>query len=300
MPKLTQNVEQIDARKQSREVLHARRKQVIDLYQSDMPVMQIVKCTGLSWSAVNSAIKRFKIGGVQSLEPEARGRKQGTGRSLTEKQENEIRNLIRKRVPWFYGLHDYLWTRDAVIALVKQKCQINLSDRSAGDYLTRWGLSLKNAKKRPVERCANVIQRWLDVHYKEIDRQAKELDAEIYWLNKPVPIDSKLWDQKPAPNVPQSGNEPSGGTPRKLSMASAVTNQGKMLWSICNGTFGPDRQIKFTKALLKDTRRKIVFLIRCDQVSYCSNQYMHWIRENKLVIKVFPDSKDITQESTEC
>ena len=37
-----------DARKQSREVLHERRKQVIRLHRKGMPVLEIVEHSGLS------------------------------------------------------------------------------------------------------------------------------------------------------------------------------------------------------------------------------------------------------------
>ena len=49
-------MEKEDARKQSREVLHERRKQVIRLHRKGVGVMQIVEQTGLSWSGVNTAL----------------------------------------------------------------------------------------------------------------------------------------------------------------------------------------------------------------------------------------------------
>ena len=51
-----------DARTQSREVLHERRKQVIRLHRKGIGVMSIVEQTGLSWSAVNAAISLFDEG----------------------------------------------------------------------------------------------------------------------------------------------------------------------------------------------------------------------------------------------
>jgi hypothetical protein len=46
-------MEKEDVRKQSREVLHERRKQSIRMHSKGMPVMQIVEHSGLSWYAVN-------------------------------------------------------------------------------------------------------------------------------------------------------------------------------------------------------------------------------------------------------
>ena len=48
-------MEKDDARKQTREVHHERRKQVIRLHRKGMPVMRIVEHSGLSWYAVNAA-----------------------------------------------------------------------------------------------------------------------------------------------------------------------------------------------------------------------------------------------------
>ncbi len=49
-------MEKEDARKQSREVLRERRKQVIRLHRKGVGVMQIVEQTGLSWSGVKATL----------------------------------------------------------------------------------------------------------------------------------------------------------------------------------------------------------------------------------------------------
>jgi transposase len=73
-------MEKEDARKQSREVLHERRKQVIRLHRKGMPVMQIVEHSGLSWCAVNAAIRAYATAGAAALKPACAARKQGSGR----------------------------------------------------------------------------------------------------------------------------------------------------------------------------------------------------------------------------
>ena len=84
-------MKKFDARKLSRKELHKIRQQVIRLFEEDTPVMKIVEKTGLSWPAVNVAIKRYKEGGENALSLSKRGRKEGTGRSLTEEQEEWVR-----------------------------------------------------------------------------------------------------------------------------------------------------------------------------------------------------------------
>ena len=87
-------MEKEDARKQSREVLHERRKQVIRMHRKGMPVMQIVEHSGLSWSAVSAAITAYSRAGAAALKPAARGKKQGSGRLLSESQERAVRQII--------------------------------------------------------------------------------------------------------------------------------------------------------------------------------------------------------------
>ena len=78
---------------------HERRKQVIRLHRKGMPVMQIVEHSGLSWYAVNSAIKRYLAEGAGALKPAVRGRKAGSGRILSEEQEAAIRRIICDKRP---------------------------------------------------------------------------------------------------------------------------------------------------------------------------------------------------------
>ena len=61
-------MEKDDARTQTREVHHERRKHVIRLHRKGMPVMQIFEHSGLSWYAVNAAIKR-NVEGAGAIKP---------------------------------------------------------------------------------------------------------------------------------------------------------------------------------------------------------------------------------------
>ena len=87
-------MEKEDARKQSQEVLHERHKQVIRLYRKGMPIMQIVELSGLSWYAVNAAIRCYRTAGTAALKPAARSKKPGGGRILSEAQESAIQQMI--------------------------------------------------------------------------------------------------------------------------------------------------------------------------------------------------------------
>lgn len=63
-----------DVRKQSREVLHERRKQVVRMHRKGVPVMKIVEQTGLSWTGVNTALRLYIAGPASQLKPGVRGK----------------------------------------------------------------------------------------------------------------------------------------------------------------------------------------------------------------------------------
>ena len=94
-----------DARKQSREVLHKRRKQVVRMHRKGVGVMQIVEQTGLSWTAVNTALRLHREGAGKDLKPGIRGKKPGSGRSFSPAQEQAIEQTICDKRPAFH--HQY-------------------------------------------------------------------------------------------------------------------------------------------------------------------------------------------------
>ena len=79
-------MEEENARKQTLEQLHERRKQVVRLHQKGLKVMQIVELTGLSYPPVRAAIDLFETGGWVAIRPAARGRSRGDGRVLSKVQ----------------------------------------------------------------------------------------------------------------------------------------------------------------------------------------------------------------------
>lgn len=145
-------MEKEDARKQSREVLHERRKQVIRLHRKGVGVMQIVEQTGLSWSGVNTALRLFEQGGAAALKPNARGKKLGSGRSLSAEQERVIRMTIIDKRPEQIKMEFALWSRPAVRELIERDLGLKLSVRAVGDYLARWGFTPQKPIKKPTSR----------------------------------------------------------------------------------------------------------------------------------------------------
>ena len=292
-----------DARKQSREDLHARRREVIALRQAGVPVMQIVASSGLSWSAVNRAIKLYEARGDTGLEPGRRGKKQAVGRKLTEEQERDICQAISKKQPKSYGIDAHLWSRKVVAELIKDKYNVSLSERALGNYLGRWGLKLDSATKPHNRRCSREVRAWLDRHFCEVAQQARSEGAEIFWINKPVNLGTDQW----VPGNDMTGPSPESlcangqraddrivrGNSNKTRMFSAVSGQGKLVWIVSRDRSNYAAMMMFLRALIRESRCRTRVLILHDAGYYRNQDAEDFVKCGRKTLRIYPERQDL-------
>ena len=278
-----------DARYQTLERLHERRKQVVRLHGKGHGVMRIVELTGLSYPTVRACIDRFEAGGVAAIAPAARGRRSGQGRSLSVAQEQAIRRTICERRPEQLKMDFALWTRAAVMQLIERQCGVTLSVRAVGNYLARWGFTPQKPIKRAYEQRPEAVQRWLHEQYPAIEARAKAEGGEIHWGDETALVNTDVRGRGYAPRGKTPIAMAVGGTREKLSMISTVTNQGKASWMIVEGAFNHERLIEFFKALLKEARkgRKKVFLILDNLGVHHCRPVQAWLAGHRKQIEVF-------------
>jgi transposase len=74
---------------------------------------------------------------MAALKPAVRGKKPGSGRSLSAEQEHAICRTICDKRPEQLKMDFALWSRAAVGQLIEQEYGIKLHVRSVGKYLAR-------------------------------------------------------------------------------------------------------------------------------------------------------------------
>lgn len=141
-----------DARKQTLEQLHERRKQGVRLHKRGLGIMKIVELSGLSYPTVRKTIDLFEAGGWSAIRPASRGRQVGQGRRLTAEQERKIRALICDKRPEQLKLDFYLWSRAAVGELIRSEYGIEFGVRTVGKLLKRWGFTPQKPIKKAYEQ----------------------------------------------------------------------------------------------------------------------------------------------------
>jgi transposase len=279
-------MEKENARKQTLEQLHERRKQVVRLHKKAIGIMQIVEMTGLSYPAVRACIDLFDAGGWSAIRPALRGRSLGTGRTLTQAQEDSIQRIIIDNRPEQLKMDFFLWSRAAVGQLIDQEYGIKLHVRSVGKYLKRWGFTPQKPIKRAYEQNPVAVQAWLEGEYPGIEQRARAEGGEIHWGDETALVNTDVRGRSFAPAGKTPVAKTVGGTRQKLSMIATVTNQGKTRWMIIDDAFDADKLIEFLASLIKDAGKK-VFLILDNLRVHHSKIVKAWVAERIDQIELF-------------
>lgn len=244
---------------------------------------EISEILGVHRVTVNNWYNSYKKRG--SIEIKPRGRSKGSGSRLTEEQQTDIQRILIDKNPEQLKFKFALWTRAAVKEMIKKLYGIKMPIRTVGDYLQRWGFTPKKPIKRAYEQAPEKIKKWLDEEYPKIAKRAKKENAEIHWGDE-------TGIQNTA-NVAR-GYSPIGTKPEvrinvrreKLSMISAITNNGKVRFMLYEKSMNPKLLIEFMKRLVKSTDKK-VFLILDNLRTHHSKKVKSWLEEHKKEIAVF-------------
>lgn len=262
-----------------------KRKLAIKLWNKGLSQKEIADVVGTTPQTMSGWVKKYKAEGLSALKSRKRGAEKGLRRHLSAEQEAHIQTLIIDKHPDQLKLAYVLWTRKAVMALIKQETGIDMPVRTVGDYLKRWGFTPQKPTKRAYEQNPKAVQRWLDKEYPKIKAQAKAENGEIYWGDETgVRNDSQH----------ERGYAPKGKTPvvrlnanrQSTNMISAITNQGTVRFKIFDGTMNADILIEFCKRLIKAAQRK-VFLILDNLRVHHAKMVKSWLSEHIDEIEVF-------------
>jgi transposase len=278
-------MKKLDFRSLSSQERYSYRKRAISLIKSGENKKDIASIFGVRPSTVSEWVKSFKAKGDKGLQDIKRGVKSEDRKLLSSKQELSIQKMILDTMPDQLKLPYALWTRKAVMELIKRELDIDIALTTTGYYLRSWGYSPQKPKKKAYEQNPKAVQKWLDEEYPAIKEKAKQENAEIQW-----------GDETGVRNNSQHGRSyaPKGKTPVKKSMAkrfsvnmiSSVTNQGRVEFMIYTGTMNSDRFITFLQQLIKAKNKKIYLVLDNLRVHH-SKIVKQWVDENKEDIELF-------------
>jgi transposase len=271
----------IDARKLPREVLEEKRRMAHQLRKRGMTRAEIGEIVEVHADTVGRWLKLDK----NNLRVNRGGRKVGDARQLTADEEKSLKKKIIDQTPDQFKLSYALWTRKSVQELIAQETRKTLPIRTVGEYLKRWGMTPQKPQKRAYEQRAPEVKKWLEEEYPQIQAQAKQENAEIYWgdetgLRNDCQHERGYAPKGKTPTIKLNANRES------INMISAITNQGKVRFRFFKGTMNGDVLIDFFVRLLKDAKRKVIMILDNLRVHHCA-PVKEWLEKHKSMIEVF-------------
>jgi transposase len=279
------NEEKIDLKKATYEQLCLVWKQIVVLKKKGYTEVQIRDITGMAQYRINQIWQMYKADG-KIPKPKKRGRKVGEKKLLSPEQEKGIKRIIIDKNPDQMKLACFLWTINTVRELIKQKYDIQLGKETVREYLESWGMSSQRPSKQAYKQDEKAVERFKNEVYPEIKKRAKAENAEIYFGDE-TGINNQAYNPR--------GYAPKGQTPvvkvevsrKKVNMMSAVSPSGHHKFKLYEDSTTQQKLIEFMAALVKDKRKKKIFLIIDNLKVHHGKLVLEWLEEHKDEIEVF-------------
>lgn len=272
-----------DARRLSPSIQEEIRKRAVRAVLSGKSQTEVAQIYGVSRTSVCTWTNQAKRKGMKVLHSKKRG-----GQSkpwLKTSQSRAIIRIIESKHPDELGLPFVLWTREAIQALIKERFGIHLALRTITDYLARWNMTPQKPIRKAYQQDPKAVEQWLTKEYPKILARAKRQKAVIYWedemgLSTRHQAGRSFSLRGKTPEVIVSGKRDS------IQQISAITNRGRMVFTIFKGRFESQVFIRFLQRLIRYSLRKI-FLILDRHSVHLSGVVKAWLHEHKDKIEVF-------------
>jgi transposase len=252
----------MDARRLAPEAQEDLRRRVVYAVAEDgMGKSQAARTFGVTRQSIDNWLRRVEeAGSVRGLAARKRGPKPRP--RLGPEQDREAVRLIRGDCPDQLLLPFALWTREAVVALLRRRFGLSVSLSTAGRYLRRWGLTPQRPRRRAYERDPAAVKRWLAEQYPAVAARAKTRNALVLWgdemgLRSDDPVGRSYAPRGRTPVVPASGRRFGCNT------ISAVSNLGRLWFMVFGGRFNSGVFLAFLGRLLRAVpgERKLVLIV---------------------------------------
>ena len=273
----------IDARKLPPTAQADLRRKAVAAVRAGQSKTEVARLFGVARQTVHTWVNAYQEGGAAALKARRRGRR--PGKRLSGKQSAVIRRRIRDRHPDQLKLPFYLWTREAVGELIAREFGIEVSIWTVGRYLGDWGFTSQKPARRAWEQNPKAVRRWLREEHPAIRKQAKAEKAEIYWedemgLRSDHAAGRSYAPRGQTPAIPTSGNR------FGCNLVSAISNRGRLYFSVFRGSFTTKVFLEFLRRLVKQVKRK-VFLILDGHPVHRARAVTHWLARHTERIRVF-------------
>jgi len=251
-----------------------RRRVVYSIRVDRLKPTAAARLHGVSRQSAAKWADAVEAAGSNALKSARRGPK--VGPRIDPNDQRAIRRAIRNDCPDQLLLPFALWSREAVVALIRQRTGRRVSVWTAGRYLKSWGYTPQKPTRRAYERDEAAVKAWLKSEYPAIKARAKRENARIFWGDE---MGLRSDDQVGRSYAPKGHTPVIHATGKRFgcSMISAISNLGQLRFMVFKGRFVARTFIDFLGRLLKSDAGEKVFLIVDSHPVHKSRKVNAWL-----------------------
>jgi transposase len=268
-----------DARSLSQDAQEALRVRGVKLLLEGWTQLGVAEALGVHERQVRRWWKRYQKGGMKALAKRKRGRSSESQMTLSAAQQSKLVQAIKGCHPDQLRIPALLWTRSAVQELIERECSVRLDLSTVGRYLARWGFTLKRPAKRALEADPVVVEAWLSDVYPQIKARAARESGLILWQDE---SGVQLRNLEPLAGYAPRGERAVAriaGKRISQNMISALSNSGRLHFSIFEGRFTAKLFIEFLDRLLRSHPDRKIFLICDNHSTHHAKAVKQWVAD---------------------
>ena len=235
----------------------AKRKEVVEaIVVRNEPVVLVARIHNIARRTIFDWLARYRNGGWDALKE---GRRQGRPGKLSGEDMQWVYDAVTMGNPLNYKFEFCLWTLNIIRSMIATERGVQLSKSAVSRLLGHLGLSPQRPLYKSYKQDPKKIEKYLQETFPEVVERARELDAEIYFVDEAaVRSDAhRGWTWGKIGETPVVRDS---GARFGLKVISAVTLRGDMRFSFIEDKMNSARFIQFLKKLRKDAARPIIVI----------------------------------------
>ena len=267
-----------DARRLDPRTQEELRFRAVAAVESGRTATEVAHTMGVSRQQLQEWLRIYRTEGEEGLRNKRRGPTPGRTALLAPWQQGVIVRMITDKCPEQLKLPFYLWTREAIAGLIKERFGITIAIRTVGDYLQKWGFTPQKPARRAVEQDPRAVRAWKEKEYPRIAKEAKAEGAEIHWADETGVRSDHYAGRSYSPRGKTPVIERTGKR-FGINIISSVTNHGTLRFMAFQGKFSAEVFIEFLERLAKSAQRKVYVIVDRHSV-HRSGAVSRWVEAN--------------------
>lgn len=267
-----------DARSLHHEAKAVLRQRAVQAVVKGQSQTEVAKTFGVTRQSVNAWVQKYRRRGEKALAARRKGRPPGSGQRLLGWQASLVVRTVQDKTPDQLKLPCMLWTRGAVQEWIASQFGVQVSIRTVGRWLKRWGFTPQKPVRRAWERSNKEVRNWLENEYPRICREAKKDKAEIHWGDE-MGLRS---DHQAGRSYSRKGKTPViPGTGKRFgcNMISSITNRGTLRFMVFTQRFTAAVFLTFLKRLIQSVSHKVYLIVDGHPV-HKAQRVKRWVEEH--------------------